>query len=96
MSPVLVRAVAEELRERLQNHSEPRRAPVASPPRPPRVSRAHVRVSLAAILLGALLIGALAYTPRVASGIADFFVQTIADDSGTAPADPPRQRLEGR
>jgi len=97
MSPDLVRAVANELRGRLQNRAEPRRAPVAvaAPPRPSKVRRAHGRASVVATLLGAFLIGTLAYTPQVASGIADFFVQTIADTSGTAPADQPVKRKKG-
>ena len=97
MSPDQVRAVANELRGRLQNHSEPRRAPVVapSPPRPSKVSRANARVSVAATLLGAFFIGTLAYTPQVATGIADFFVQTIADDSGTAPGDQPAKPKKG-
>ena len=53
------------------------------------------RVSVAATLVGAFLIGTFAYTPRVADGIADFFVQTIANDSGTAPADRPAKPKKG-
>ncbi|HET9420756.1 MAG TPA: nuclease-related domain-containing protein [Nocardioides sp.] len=94
MTPELVRAVANELRARLQNDPAPRPAPMPSP-RPRKARTASGRVSVAATLVGAFLIGTFAYTPRVATGIADFFVQTIASESETAPADRPAKRKKG-
>jgi hypothetical protein len=95
MTPDLVRAVAHELRGRLQNAPEPRRAPVPPPPRPRLALTASGRASIAATMVGAFLIGTFAYTPQVANGIADFFVQTIASDSGQAPSDRPAKRKKG-
>jgi hypothetical protein len=94
MSPDLVRAVANELRGRLQNDPAPRPAPEPSP-RARKARTASGRFSVAATLVGAFLIGTLAYTPRVATNIADFFVQTIASESESAPADGPAQRKKG-
>ena len=105
MSPDQVRAVANELRWRLQNSPEPRltvgTVSGRALPRPVRsrresVSRASGRVSFTATLIGAVLIGTMAYTPRVATGVADFFVQTVAHESGKAPADlPARSKNQG-
>jgi hypothetical protein len=94
MTPDLVEAVANELRGRLQNASAPRPAPVPSP-RARKARAASGRFSLTATLVGAVLIGTLAYTPRVATNIADFFVETIASESETAPADRPAQHKKG-
>ncbi len=101
MSPDQVRAVANELRWRLQNAPEPRRtagttwartAPRQVQPRREPVRRASGRVSFTAALIGAVLIGTGAYTPQVATGLADFFVQTVAYESGKAPNDRPAVR----
>ena len=101
LTPDQVRAVANELRCRLQDAQGPRRTAatvweraVPRPVRPPRapVSRASGRVSFTAALIGAVLIGTGAYTPQVATGVADFFVQTVAHESGKAPDDGSAQR----
>ena len=103
MSPDQVRAVANELRWRLQDAPGPRLTAGTvsgrAVPRPVRsrrepVSRASGRVSFTAALIGAVLIGTSAYTPQVATGVADFFVQTVAHESGKAPDDRPAHAQE--
>ena len=94
MTPDLVQAVANELRGRLQNPAPRRPAPMPSP-RARKARAASGRFSVSATLVGAVLIGTLAYTPRVATNIADFFVQAIASESETAPADRPAKRKKG-
>jgi hypothetical protein len=94
MTPDLVQAVASELRGRQQNSTPLRPAPTPSP-RAQKARTASARFSVAATLVGAFLIGTLAYTPRVATNLADFFVQTIASEAETAPADEPLKRKRG-
>ena len=94
MTPDQVQAVASELRGRQQDTAPARPAPMPSP-RAHKARTASARFSVAATLVGAFLIGTLAYTPRVATNLADFFVQTIASEAETAPADRPARPKKG-